>query len=117
MDPNGNPLVLPYASGTEASFNWSEGLTPVAAAGVTTTIGAPGAASSVTINLSGLAAGTQFQMRLRLANNDSDNGTIVRVTNFDFVAATTGRPAGATLASATNPVGEIDFCSAPRCHW
>ncbi len=31
MDVSGNPLVLPYAGGTEASFNWTEGLTPVAA--------------------------------------------------------------------------------------
>ncbi len=78
---------------------------------MTATIGAAGAASSVSINLSGLAAGTQFQMRLRLANNDSDNGTLVRVTNFDFVSATSARPAGATLDSASNPAGEVNVAS------
>ena len=111
MDLNGNPLVLPYAGGVDASFNWTEGLTPVTAAGVTTTIGGVGSASSASINLSGMATGTQFQLRLRLVNNDSDDGTLVRITNVDFVSATTPRPEGATFSSQSTPVGSVDFSS------
>ena len=111
MDLNGDPLVLPYAGGTEASFNWTEGLTPVQAAGVTATIGNPGAASSVTVNLSGLAAGTQFQMRLRLVNNDSDNGTIVRINEISFVSETVTRPLGASFASTSTNLAIVNFSS------
>jgi large repetitive protein len=109
MDMSGNPLVLPYAGGVDASFNWTEGLTPVSAQGVVATIAGAGAVSTATVNLSGLPAGTQFQLRLRLVNNDSDNGSLVRINDIGFVNETTARPLGASLASSSTDLATINF--------
>ncbi len=107
-DLNGNRIVLPYDSRTDASFNWTEGLSHTGSAGVVFVDGGNGN-STVTINLSALEAGTPFRLRMRLVNNDSDNGTAIQIHDVRFVSATGPAPTGASLSQQSVATGEVDF--------
>ena len=92
VDSTDQTLVHPFASGREAFFNITEGLS--AAAGPETTI----SGQTITVDLWGVTPGTQATLILRLVNNDSDQNTSVQVTCVNL-------PAGAEVVPpvASNP--------------
>ncbi len=92
-DLAGNPLAFSYLPDRDAQYNWSEDLEPLWAGTQTITLPA-GQDSSATINLNGLAAGTQVRVSARLVNNDADDATSVIIRGFEVVDAAGTRPAG-----------------------
>ncbi|QDV25744.1 putative Ig domain-containing protein [Aureliella helgolandensis] len=109
-DFQGNPLSFPYSSGRDAVYNWSEDLEPVFGAGVSTTTEPSGADSTATINLSGLAAGTQVRVTTRLVNNDGDDDTSTLIRGFEFVDALLPAPEGVSASSqSTRELAPLDF--------
>jgi RHS repeat-associated protein len=77
LDPTGASLVPTFsgASGVDAFFNVSEDV------GVATGTGVTVVGNFVTVSLASVAVGTTATLRFRLANNDTDNGTSVRIVN------------------------------------
>jgi len=99
-DPAGNQVSFPYLPGRDAVYNWSEDLSPVfAVAAATTTSQHPSEDSTVTINLSGMEAGTKVTVNARLINNDTDDGTSVVIRGFEVLDATAPSPTGMPGAS------------------
>ena len=108
VDASGMPLVHTIGIGRDAFFNISEGVS--ALDGLSTTI----TGTTITLSLSGIAAGTQATLILRLVNNDSDVATTVDIACV-HVEPQSGPPAGGLGSPAGNPAGnfaatqQIDF--------
>ncbi|MEO8270476.1 MAG: putative Ig domain-containing protein, partial [Aureliella sp.] len=117
-DLDGNPLTFPYAPNRDAVYNWSEGLEALFGVGVATTTNPAGQASSATINLSGLAAGSRVRVSARLVNNDSDVATSVVIRGFEIVDAPTSRPSGVpglvspSFGASSIPLSDLSELSA-----
>ena len=99
LDKNGQPLALPFAPGHDAVFNWSESASPAQGPATIVTRSGPGEDWTVTTSLNGLPAGTEVEARLRLVNNDRDDGTRILVRGFQVVDAPTEPPSGMTGSS------------------
>ncbi len=106
---DGSRILLPYAVDADASFNWSEGLPPIAGTGVEFVDRGSSMPSTATIHLAGMAAGTQLQVRLRLVNNDHDNNTSVRIRNVRLIDSSIEAPTSASLASPTLEPAPVDL--------
>ncbi|MFO0940013.1 MAG: dockerin type I domain-containing protein [Pirellulales bacterium] len=80
-------FVFPSALGVPAAFNWSEGLAPSFAQGVTFAPDASGLPGdvSVTIPLTGMKSGDQLSVVSRLVNNDSDSESSIVFRGLRFV--------------------------------
>ncbi|MEM7474008.1 MAG: putative Ig domain-containing protein [Planctomycetota bacterium] len=98
-DASGNPITFPFDATSDASFNWTEGLSPIAGPAVQTTTGSAGQLSTATVNLSSLPIGTEIELQLRLVNNDADDGSAVRRIAYEFVAASGASPTGVSTSS------------------
>lgn len=94
VDTNGKTLVFPYAANRDTFFNVTEGLTAITAPGVLVS------GSTVTVDLSSIAAGTAAKVVLRLINNDSDTTSQVVVSNVELIASNQPAPLGATSNSS-----------------
>lgn len=103
LGKDGQPLALPTAAERDASFNVSEGLTAISAPGTTTT------ATTVSVNLSSLPAGTEAKLVLRLVNNDTDDGTFVDVSRVDFLPTASAAPTGVTPTIEPGSAGKVNF--------
>jgi len=101
LDPSGSPITLPFGVNRDASFNWSESSAPVLGAGTQSDILPNGSVSTATFNVSGLAAGSQVQVKMRLVNNDSDTQTSVILRHIDVVDATEPAPTGMAIPSSS----------------
>lgn len=101
LGADGSPLALPVVAGRDAAYNWSEQLAPVAGPGTTESV--DGSIRTVDVNLSALPVGTAAKVVLRLVNDDTDNGTTVRVRRVDFVAATSTAPSGSPPPADRQP--------------
>jgi|GEM_PF-6639363 len=95
-DDNGNPIVLPIRSSQDVVFNWSEGLAPVMASGVTNGSNTSGGFLTATVDLSSVATDTLIQVATRLVNNDQDNGSQVVIRGYEFVNAMPSTPSSVT---------------------
>ena len=80
LDASGRSLVHTFTPGRDAFFNFTEG--SVAEWGTGTEV----IDSTVTIDLSGVAAGTEVTLVLRLVNNDLDTSSSVQLTSFEIVS-------------------------------
>ena len=78
VDSNGVPLVDPYAANRDAFFNITEDLTAVTGSGVTVD------GTTVTVDVSSVLAGETATLIFRLANNDDDTTTSVRITDYEL---------------------------------
>ncbi len=105
-DLAGNPMAFPYLPNRDALYNWSEDLGPVMGAGVQTTTEPGGQDSSATLNLSGLAPGTEVRIAARLINNDADDRTSVILRGIELVQAPSPLPAG--IAGATSRQASVE---------
>lgn len=85
VDQNGVPLVATFESGRNVFFNATEGLAIQASDAVTVTT--QGGATTVALDLSGILAGQEAFLQFRLANNDSDETSSVRITDFNLPGA------------------------------
>ncbi len=94
LDQNGQPLVLPYAVQREASFNWSESISPIVGAGSQTTASPQVSLATATFNVSGLATGTKVQVKTRLVNNDGDSNTAIVIRRVEIIDSQTPAPTG-----------------------
>ena len=80
LDADGNSLVPPFRTGNDSFFNWTEG-EPVGLSSLTTNYPNPdGTSGAADLDISGLPAGSTARLVFRLANNDSDVNTTVRIT-------------------------------------
>ena len=109
LDQQGTPLVLPYGTKREASFNWSERTDPIVGPGTQSTVQPNGSISTATFNLAGLAGGTVVQVRARLVNNDSDTNSSVVIRRVEIINSTTPAPTGmSSLTTERNTKLPID---------
>jgi RHS repeat-associated protein len=109
VNDQGQPLVLPYASGHDAFFNLTEGQTAALASGVTVNGG------QVTVDLSSVPAGSTGHLVLRLVNNDTDVTTNVEICAAWLHGATATPLANLLSLGPVNPgpVGNIANSSLP----
>jgi RHS repeat-associated protein len=106
LDQAGQPLVLPYAPGRDAAFNWSEGLDSLPGVAVQYVTG------SATLNLAGIAAsGSTVQVIARLANNDQDNNSAVTIRGIEVIDSQTAAPTSYQPTGRTNAINPFDFAS------
>jgi RHS repeat-associated protein len=99
VDTAGRPLVGTIAGGRDASFNFTEGESAVAANGVYY----DAANNRVTFDVRRLAVGTEVRLVARLVNNDADTTTMVV---FNPTIASVSLPSqllNATFATAVLP--------------
>jgi RHS repeat-associated protein len=99
VDSAGRPVILPYASDRDASFNWSEGNNATFGSGAWSTAHLAGQNPSVSFDLSGIAAGTEIHVLARLVNNDSDTNTNVLIRGYEFVSTPAGTPGSAAAST------------------
>ncbi len=74
VDPSGQSLVHTIGAGRDVYFNISEGQPAVVGSDATLS------GQTVTLNLSGVFAGTTATLVIRLVNNDTDHNTSVAIT-------------------------------------
>jgi RHS repeat-associated protein len=84
VDRDGRPLVTAYAGGRDAFFNATHGVAAATGADVSEQGG------TVSIDLSGVPAGTVATLIIRLVNNDADTGSVVTVTGYSLPPADRG---------------------------
>ncbi len=92
VDRDGNSLIKTIAGGRDAFFNITEGLVAATGSGVQVN------GNTVTIGLNGIPVGTDAKLIFRLANNDSDTRTTVRITGVETISS----DLTATLPGGTN---------------
>ncbi len=96
VDQAGDSLVPTYLSNRDAFFNATEDLPVAKGTGVAIN------GSTVTLDLTGVLAGSQATLIFRLANNDSDELTSVRITDLQLDPNTPlSAPAAAISGSTT----------------
>jgi len=100
----GNSLVKTVEAGRDSFFNVSEDVGQLAADGIIVV------GQAVTVGLNGLPVGTPATIIFRLANNDTDETTTVRVTDVrlvasDLAAAPPGGPSSGTRGALMQAVG------------
>ncbi len=94
LDAGGQPVVLPIGTGRDAVLNWTSSLSPAAAPA--TTIETTTSGRRVTVNLSGLEAGSDVTLVARLVNNDRTENSTVVISRPTLVAASSVPPGSAT---------------------
>ncbi|WP_414529920.1 putative Ig domain-containing protein, partial [Nodularia chucula] len=102
---NGTSLVHTVATGRDAFFNWTEGESVILGAGATYNA----ANGTVSLNLTGIKAGTTATLVFRLVNNDSDTTTSVSITDLTInpAPADTQPPVQGNFGSSTSSnIGE-----------
>ena len=97
-DTTGRPIVLPYAPHLESAFNWSESTSPITGPAVQSS--AMASDQVATINLTGIQAGTEIELTVRLLNNDFDTQSRVIVRGVELVPATGANPLASTWKAA-----------------
>nr|WP_161501616.1 putative Ig domain-containing protein [Rhodopirellula sp. SM50] len=90
VDRFGNPLIAPYTATRDAFYNVTEELGEVAGTAVSTQSVDGG--TKVTIDLSDVIAGETASLIFRLANDDTDTTTTVRIVDY-VIPGYTGDPA------------------------
>ncbi len=96
-DASGAPLTHGFAAGREAFLNLGE-TSPAALGSETSQAG-----GRVSVDLSGLFAGTEARLAFRLVNNDQDDATSVRISNVAIVSEGIGsEPPQVSLALASD---------------
>ncbi|WP_182864853.1 putative Ig domain-containing protein [Rhodopirellula sp. JC639] len=98
VDRFGNPLVAPYTATRDAFYNVTEELGAVAGSGVSTEPVDGG--TKVTVDLSGVIAGETASLIFRLANDDTDTTTTVRIIDY-VIPGYTGDPVDVPPDSAS----------------
>ena len=106
VDQNGNSLVATYTSDRDAFFNISEDVGTATGSGVSIE------GTTVTVDLSEVLEGESATLFLRLANNDDDTTTSVRITAFDLPGEIFA-PSGLLRDSSTNQLIGESSTSAP----
>jgi hypothetical protein len=115
VDPSGQSLVHTIGAGRDAFFNITEW--QGAALGSETTI----SAQTVTLDLSGVSAGTTATLILRLVNNDTDHNTSVGITcvripsgsvSLTSSISSTMTASGMAMTSGASPVVSADVTAA-----
>jgi RHS repeat-associated protein len=101
VDANGKSLVYTIGKGRDAFFNLTEGQPASLAAGVTLEN------QTVSLNLAGIAPGTEAKLILRLVNDDTDINTAVQITNVELVASSQAAPTG--IVPQVNPLIPTGF--------
>ena len=96
-DTHGNPIVLPYAPRLEATYNVAESITSMY--GPSLVPGTLQQTPSATINLTGLAGGTEVNVAVRLLNNDRDNTSSVTLRAIEVIDAIGPNPASSVWNS------------------
>jgi RHS repeat-associated protein len=81
VDRAGNSLIKTIAGGRDAFFNITEGLVAATGSGVQVN------GNTVTIGLNGIPVGTDAKLIFRLANNDSDKSSNVRVMSVELIGS------------------------------
>ena len=102
LDEAGQILTLPFDFKRDASFNWTESLPATAGPGTQTTLQSPDQVSTATFNLTGVPAGTNVQVIVRLINNDSDHTSNVTIRKLDVVSIAEPAPTGMRVTSAAS---------------
>lgn len=97
VDANGNSLVHTIAQGRDAFFNLTEGQSAALANGTTLN------GQTVTLNLAGVAPGTEATLILRLVNNDADTTTAVQITDLEVVQSNLAVPGGVVSSGMRSP--------------
>lgn len=110
VDRDGNALVAPFVSGRDAFFNITEGMQATSGQGIQVD------GNTITIGLNGIPVGTEGKIVFRLANNDADEATSVRITDFEFVASSlpSALPNGIVRAESENGTPTIAGQSQPN---
>jgi len=103
VDANGLPLILPIPGSRDAFFNLSEGQS----AAVSTQAMLEG--SSVDIDLSRLAPGSEARLIFRLVNNDGDTETTATIDDLDIIFTAMTTPDGVLTPAATLVDIGVDF--------
>jgi RHS repeat-associated protein len=98
VDSEGNSLVNTYTDDRDAFFNISEDVGAATGSGVTID------GTTVTVDTSGILAGETATLIFRLANNDSDTATSVRIAGFDL-PGTVAPTSATTQANAPQTSG------------
>ena len=106
IDDQGRSLVPTFAAGRDSFYNATEGQ-PVALGSQTEVTGA-----MVTLNLSGVPAGTAGTLVFRLVNNDTDQGTTASVSCVVAPFGPTSAPAP-SLGAGTAPVAALTTLAKP----
>lgn len=83
VDSDGYSLVGGWAPGRDAFFNVSEGTSAATSSGVS--IDVRGGVTTVTVDLDETAAGRDAAVVFRLANNDGDSASSVRLLSSGFI--------------------------------
>lgn len=78
-DREGIPLIGPFSSGRDAFINFTEEMPPAISEKVMLEGG------MVTVDLTGVAAGTEATLILRLVNNDTDRRTSVKINSWELL--------------------------------
>ena len=86
LDAAGNPLVPAFAPGRDAFLNVTDGGAVASAAGVVVV------GRTVTLDLSGVPAGTAATLVFRLVNNDRDTGSAVTLATVALPSADPAAP-------------------------
>lgn len=107
-DLAGNPVAFAFAHGRETVFNWSEQLTPIAAPGSVAQLETGDADSTITINLSGVEAGSQVVVTARLINNDGDQDSSVIIRGFELTDSS-GQVSGVSGSTSGRSTTAVDF--------
>jgi hypothetical protein len=100
VDGDGHTLVLPFDSNRDAFFNLSEGEPPALGSGTTLVD------QTVTVDVSGLYAGTSATLIFRQVNNDQDVNSSIRISDVQCPASDDEAPlVSIGLVNDTAPAG------------
>ncbi len=109
VDGTGKSLVHTIATGSRSFFNFTEGLAPTTATGVSF----DPVTQIVSLNLMGVAPGTTGKLVFHLVNNDSDTTSQVGLETIQIVNAPAGtqipQQSGGTSTSQSDPLNATLF--------
>ncbi|MCU0962920.1 MAG: PKD domain-containing protein, partial [Pirellulaceae bacterium] len=103
LDAEGYSLVSTFHAQRSAFFNLTEEMPAALAAGTSQQAAAQG--QQVTLDLSGVPAGTQTRLLFRLINNDSDTDTTIRIHTVEVFGESSPPQLTAGLLHDTAPEG------------
>ncbi|MFN0054206.1 MAG: putative Ig domain-containing protein [Planctomycetales bacterium] len=103
VDAQGNTLVHAFMTGADSFFNITEDL-PAALGAETTVSEATPTSGTITLDVSGIAAGTAATLVLRLVNNDSDTGTQVTIECVQMKSRSAAETTASRISGATQNI-------------
>ena len=109
LDASGRSLVHTIGTGGDSFFNLTEGEPVQLGAGTTY----DAAKKTVTLNLSGIASGTEGTVVFRLVNDDKDTTSSVKIGEIALISVSANTPTPVqtdfTATSTPTPIATTDF--------